>query len=87
MKTSFLEYPSKYVSLEMQHKNLTVSTILIIIVFLMSGNYSQRIFTKLDHTTLNSVNYDDFRDENGELYLKDTREHVKIITCFKKLSK
>jgi len=51
----------------------------------MLGNYSQRIFTKLDHTTLNSVNYDDFRDADGELYLKDTREHVKIITCYKKL--
>ena len=52
---------------------------------IMPGNYSQRIFTKLDHTTLTSLNYDDFKDASGELYLKDTREHVKIITCFKKL--
>ena len=29
--------------------------------------------------------FDNSRDENGELYLKDTREHTKIITCYKKL--
>ena len=51
----------------------------------VTGVYSQRIFTKLEHTTLTSLDYDDFRDENGELYLKDTREHTKIITCCKKL--
>ena len=51
----------------------------------VTGVYSQRIFTRLGHTTLTSLDYDDFRDENGELYLKDTREHDKIITCVKKL--
>ena len=51
----------------------------------VTGLYSQRIFTKLEHTTLTSLRYDDFRDENGELYLRDTREHEKIITCVKKL--
>ena len=51
----------------------------------VTGIYSQRIFTKLGHTTLTSLDYDDFRDENGELYLKDTREHTKIITAYKKL--
>ena len=51
----------------------------------VTGVYSQRVFTKMEHTTLTSLDYDDFRDENGELYLKDTREHTKIITCYKKL--
>ena len=51
----------------------------------VTGVYSQKIFTKLEHTTLKSLNYADFRDEKGELYLKDTREHDKIIICFKKL--
>ena len=50
-----------------------------------TGKYSQRIFEKLEHTTIKRVMYDDFRDENGELYLKDTREHTSIITCYKKL--
>ena len=49
------------------------------------GIYSQKIFTKLNHETLVSVNYEDFKDENGELYLKDTREHTSIISCYKKL--
>ena len=51
----------------------------------VTGVYSQKVFEKLEHTTLTSLDYDDFRDENGELYLKDTREHTKIITCYKKL--
>ena len=51
----------------------------------VTGVYSQKIFTKLEHTTLKSLNYADFKDENGELYLKDTREHTKIVTCLKKL--
>ena len=51
----------------------------------MTGNYSQRIFSSLGYTTLTSLNYDQFRDESKELYLKDTREHLKIITCYKKL--
>ena len=51
----------------------------------VTGVYSQKIFTKLEHTTLKSLNYADFRDEKGELYLKDTREHTKIVTCVKKL--
>ena len=51
----------------------------------VTGVYSQRMFTKMEHTTLTSLDYDDFRDENGELYLKDTREHTSIITAYKKL--
>merc|ERR1712013_781583 len=52
---------------------------------LVTGNYSRNIFEKLGHTILTEVAYADFKDENGELYLKDTREHVSIITCIKEL--
>ena len=48
------------------------------------GIYSQKIFQKLDHKTTHSVKYADFKDENGELYLKDTREHICVISCYKK---
>ena len=50
------------------------------------GKYSRRIFEKLGHTILSEVVYDEFRDENGELYLKDTREHNSAITCLKELN-
>jgi hypothetical protein len=53
-------------------------------VFLL-GKYSRRVFEKLGHTILSEVAYKDFKDETGELYLKDTREHLSLITCFKKL--
>ena len=43
------------------------------------GLYSQRVFEKLGHTVINRVMYEEFRDENGELNLKDTREHTSII--------
>jgi len=51
----------------------------------VTGIYSQKIFKKLDHTVLTSLDYVDFKDKNGELYLKDTREHTSIITNYKKL--
>ena len=51
----------------------------------MTGNYSRRIFEKLGHTILSEVVYADFKDENGELYLNDTREHFSVITCVKEL--
>merc|ERR1719228_2516961 len=51
----------------------------------VTGKYSRRIFEKLDHTILTEVVYDEFRDENGDLYLKDTREHKSIISCLKEL--
>ena len=53
--------------------------------FQILGNYSQKIFTKLNYQTLTSLDYADFKDENGDLYLKDTREQTSIITCCKKL--
>merc|ERR1711936_556526 len=51
----------------------------------VTGKYSRRIFEKLGHTILSEVVYDEFRDQNGELYLKDTREHKSIISCLKEL--
>ena len=52
---------------------------------LNSGVYSQRIFEYLGHNVINRVKYEDFKDENGNLYLNDTREHTSIITCYRKL--
>jgi len=52
----------------------------------VTGKYSRRIFEKLDHTILSEVVYADFKDENGELYLKDTREHLSVISCIKELT-
>ena len=49
------------------------------------GKYSRRIFENLGHTIISEVTYADFKDENGELYLKDTREHLSVITCVKEL--
>jgi len=51
----------------------------------VTGKYSRRIFEKLEHTILTEVAYDTFKDEDGELYLKDTREHLSVITCLKEL--
>merc|ERR1719427_1958512 len=51
----------------------------------VTGKYSRQIFEKLDHTILSEVVYDEFRDENGELYPKDTREHKSVISCLKEL--
>jgi len=42
----------------------------------VTGNYSAKIFEKLGHTLIKAVNYADFKDNRGELYLKDTREHL-----------
>ena len=41
-----------------------------------TGNYSRKIFAGLGYRHLNTVTYSEFRDEQGELYLKDTREHI-----------
>jgi len=51
----------------------------------VTGIYSQKIFENLNHTTLTTIYYADYKDENGDLYLKDTREHTCVITNFKKL--
>ena len=50
---------------------------------LATGKYSIRVFEKLGYTALNRLVYNDFRDKNGELYLKDTREHTEAIAFIK----
>jgi len=52
---------------------------------IVTGIHSLKIFQKLNYNTLVCVNYADFKDENGELYLKDTGEHISVTSCFKKL--
>ena len=52
---------------------------------LHSGNYSKKLFTGLGYTELTAIKYSEFRDEEGELYLKDTREHIAATTFTKKL--
>ena len=50
-----------------------------------SGNYSKKLFVGLGYTQLKAVNYDEFRDEQGQLYLQDTREHIAATTFCKQL--
>jgi len=52
---------------------------------IVTGKYSAKIFDKLGHTLLKAVKYADFKDSNGELYLKDTREHDECMIYLKSL--
>merc|ERR1711874_303921 len=52
---------------------------------LATGNYSWRLFAGLGYTHLNTLTYSEFRDDQGELYLKDTREHIAATTWSKPL--
>ena len=52
---------------------------------LATGNYSRKIFAGLGYTHLDTLTYDEFRDDQGELYLKDTREHIEATTWYKEL--
>ena len=52
---------------------------------LATGNYSRKIFSGLGYRHLNTLNYSEFRDEQGELYLQDTREHIAATTWLKTL--
>jgi len=52
---------------------------------LATGNYSQHVFRKQGYQQLKSLVYDEFRNEEGELYLKDTREHIQCVTFIKTL--
>ena len=61
------------------------NTIIKLLKFDIAGIYSQKIFENLNHTTLTKIFYSDYKDENGDLYLKDTREHTCLITNYKKL--
>ena len=52
---------------------------------IVTGNYSARVFDKLGHTLVNAVNYRDFKDDQGQVYLKDTREHEQCRVYLKAL--
>merc|ERR1711892_556052 len=52
---------------------------------LATGNYSTKLFKNMGYTQLKTLVYDEFRDSNGELYLKDTREHISCSTFLKEL--
>ena len=52
---------------------------------LATGNYSRRVFAGLGYSHLNTLTYAEFRDDQGELYLKDTREHIAATTWCKQL--
>ena len=45
-----------------------------------TGNFSRKLFSGLGYTHLETLTYSEFRDERGELYLKDTREHIAATT-------
>jgi len=50
-----------------------------------SGNYSGKIFLRAGYDKGREVVYADFRDEKGELYLNDVREHIAAVVMTKKL--
>ena len=52
---------------------------------LATGNYSRRIFSGLGYRHLNTLTYSEFRDDQGELYLKKTKEHIAATTWLKTL--
>merc|ERR1711935_490846 len=52
---------------------------------LATGNYSTKLFQNMGYTQLKTLVYDEFRDKNGELYLKGTREHISCSTFIKEL--
>ena len=52
---------------------------------LLTGIYSQKIFSDLDFSFIKELAYADFKDKDGNVILEDTREHTSMKTCFKKL--
>ena len=52
---------------------------------LATGNYSNKIFDKLGFSVESELVYSEFVDEQGELLLRDTREHTKSQVRVKKL--
>ena len=54
---------------------------------MVTGNYSARIFRKLGYDVKAEIVYNEFRDENGDLYLNDVREHYSCLFCVKKIGK
>ena len=53
---------------------------------MVTGLYSGKIFReKCNYIVDYEVFYAQFVDENGDLYLNDTREHLSCFSCYKKL--
>ena len=48
--------------------------------------YSQRLFAGLGYITLTELVYADYKDPSGHLHLTDTREHTKLVVCYKKIA-
>ena len=51
----------------------------------LSGIYSQKIYKDLGFSWMKELVYSDFKDENGDVILDDTREHKSAITAYKAL--
>lgn len=54
-------------------------------VAFVSGLYSGKVFRKSGYTVKSEVQYADYRDPSGELYLSDTREHTSCFMAVKQL--
>ena len=52
---------------------------------LLSGIYSQKIYKDLSFSWMKEMVYANFKDNDGNIVLDDTREHKSMITAFKKL--
>ena len=48
--------------------------------------YSQRLFAGLGYITLTELEYADYKDPSGHPHLTDTREHTKLVVCYKKIA-
>jgi len=53
---------------------------------MVTGNYSAKVFSMLGYKLEHGIRYSDFRDESGNLYITDAREHDRCITVSKKFS-
>jgi len=52
---------------------------------MVTGIYSARVFDKLGYNKVKELEYAEFKDNIGELYLKDTREHTHCTIYLKSL--
>ena len=51
----------------------------------LSSIYSQKLYKDLGFSWMKEMVYADFRDEEGNIILDDTREHKSVITAYKTL--
>ena len=52
---------------------------------LLTGKYSQKIFSDLNFSFIKELAYSDFKDKDGNVIIDDIREHTSMKTCFKRL--